>query len=153
MFDYALRYRLAMGMPALIAIEGESVVGTATLRPPNSPEVPEEFSRRWEEIRDLCSPEGRASLDAYGKVEVEFPGPHFYIVAIGTEPSRHGTGIGRKLIDAAVELATAHPEARGLALDTHDPQNVVKYRRLGFEVVEEVDLLGMPNWYLWRATS
>lgn len=45
------------------------------------------------------------------------------------------------------------PGVNGVALDTHDAANVPKYLKLGFELIAERDLLGMPNWYFWNRGS
>ena len=35
-------------------------------------------------------------------------------------------------------------------LETDKPENVALYGRFGFEVVEEAEVLGVPNWFMWR---
>ena len=35
-------------------------------------------------------------------------------------------------------------------LETEKPENVALYSRFGFEVVEENELLGVRNWFMWR---
>lgn len=151
LFSYALRYRIATGIPALVAMDGNDVVGATTLRIPDGPEMPDSFKAEWETIESLCQPEGVELFSRYDDAEVAFPGPSVYVVAIGVDPARQGMGVGRVLLDAAFDLAIRHPLAQGLALDTHAAENVEKYQRLGFSLVEERDLLGMPNWYFWRS--
>lgn len=151
LFSYALRYRMTTGIPALVAMDGDEVVGASTLRVPDGPEMPDTFKAEWETIESLCQPEGVELFSRYDEAEIAFPGPAVYVVAIGVDPSRHGQGVGRALLDAAFQLAMRHPLAKGLALDTHASENVEKYQRLGFTLVEERDLLGMPNWYFWKS--
>jgi hypothetical protein len=35
-------------------------------------------------------------------------------------------------------------------LETEKPQNVALYQRFGFEVIDEAEVLGVPNWFMWR---
>ena len=35
-------------------------------------------------------------------------------------------------------------------LETEKPQNVALYSRFGYEVIEEDEVLGVPNWFMWR---
>lgn len=142
---------MTTGIPALVAMDGDEVVGASTLRIPDGPEMPDTFKEEWETIESLCQPEGVELFSLYDDTEIAFPGPAVYVVAIGVDPARQGQGVGRELLDAAFDLAMRHPLAQGLALDTHAAENVEKYQRLGFSLVEERDLLGIPNWYFWRS--
>jgi hypothetical protein len=35
-------------------------------------------------------------------------------------------------------------------LETEKPENVALYSRFGFEVIEEAEVVGVPNWFMWR---
>ncbi len=35
-------------------------------------------------------------------------------------------------------------------LETDKPENVALYSRFGFEVVDEAEVLGVANWFMWR---
>ena len=35
-------------------------------------------------------------------------------------------------------------------LETEKPENVALYQRFGYEVIEEAEVLGVPNWFMWR---
>lgn len=150
LFTYALKYRVSTGIPALVAMDGDEVIGVATLRIPDSPEMPDEFKSGWEKIQALITLEARELFQAYDDADIQFPGPAVYVVAIGVLPDRHGQGVGRLLLDSVSRLAESHPTAEGVGLDTHAPENVDKYLKLGFELVCQTDLRGTPNWYFWR---
>lgn len=74
--------------------------------------------------------------------------PHSHYGPFGVEPDFQGRGIGSlvmaeytRRLDAAGEHAY---------LETDKPENVALYGRFGFEVVEEAEVLGVANWFMWR---
>lgn len=64
------------------------------------------------------------------------PGDHWYLLGIGTDPDRQGTGIGT----AAIEIGAAKAQAAGLPvyLETTAESNVPYYEKRDFKVVEEI---------------
>ena len=70
------------------------------------------------------------------------PMSHWYLAAIGVEPTHQGQGIGSALMRPMLEQA----DRDGLHcwLDTHQDENVRLYQRHGFEVSERVTLPGHP---------
>jgi len=79
--------------------------------------------------------------------------PHFYLSALGVEPDRQGTGTGTALL-----LPVLHRcDREGLVayLETAAARNVLLYERLGFDVVEEIDLprTDIHGWLMLRPAS
>ena len=35
-------------------------------------------------------------------------------------------------------------------LETDKPENVALYSRFGFEVIDQAEVLGVANWFMWR---
>jgi GNAT superfamily N-acetyltransferase len=66
------------------------------------------------------------------------PGPHFYLSALGVDPHRQGGGIGTLLMQPVLERCDR--ESIPAYLETAVARNVLLYERLGFRVVEEMDL-------------
>jgi GNAT superfamily N-acetyltransferase len=76
--------------------------------------------------------------------------PHFYVHMMAVPPALQGHGVGTRLVTRVLEQALkAHPGTRTV-LSTHRPQNVVFYRRIGFEVTGE-RLLEPPGGTPYRA--
>ncbi len=78
------------------------------------------------------------------------PAPHFYLSALGVDPTRQGQGIGsallRPILDrCATERITAY-------LETATARNVLLYEHLGFEVVDDLILPGtdIHGWLMLR---
>jgi ribosomal protein S18 acetylase RimI-like enzyme len=73
---------------------------------------------------------------------------HWHVGPVGVEPGFQGMGMGR----AAMELLCGEFDEHGrLAwLETDKPENVRFYSGLGFEVVDEIQLLSARNWFMRR---
>jgi ribosomal protein S18 acetylase RimI-like enzyme len=73
---------------------------------------------------------------------------HWHVGPVGVEPGLQGRGVGAAVMAA---LCRAMDDAGEIAfLETETAPNVVFYRRLGFEVVSEAELPGLPLWFMRR---
>lgn len=146
MFGIAIDGRIRGCHLCYVAEREGQIVGVATLSSHAKNEWPDDLDERWAELESQCSEDGRAHFEAYQNLQREVfdDTPHVYVVAIGVNRAFHGHGIGRKLLEAV------NPQKLRLRLDTHEPANVEKYLRLGFRLVHEGDLRGMPNWFFER---
>ena len=66
------------------------------------------------------------------------PEPHWYLMALGTDPQHQGHGFGSALVRAG--LQRAERDGTPVYLETESEINVPFYQRLGFEVIEEMTL-------------
>ena len=73
---------------------------------------------------------------------------HWHVGPVGVEPGLQGRGVGAKVMRRLCDAMDAHGEIA--FLETEKPENVVFYRRLGFEVVGESDLTGLHTWFMRR---
>jgi ribosomal protein S18 acetylase RimI-like enzyme len=74
--------------------------------------------------------------------------PHSHYGPFGVEPALQGQGIGSLVM---AEYTRRLDEGGEHAyLETDKPENVALYGRFGFEVVEEAEVLGVANWFMWR---
>ncbi len=78
-------------------------------------------------------------------------GPHWYLMAIGTRPSRQGEGLGSALVAAG----TSQADLAGLPcyLETSTQSAVDFYVKRGFEVVGQEDLNGHILFGMVRPTA
>jgi GNAT superfamily N-acetyltransferase len=77
--------------------------------------------------------------------------PHAHFGPFGVEPKLQGKGIGSVVLreyTRRLDEAGEHSY-----LETEKPENVALYQRFGFEVIEEAEVLGVPNWFMWRDTG
>jgi len=80
------------------------------------------------------------AISATEKFHKAVEGPHWYLMAIGTSPTRQGTGLGSALL----ELGTSQADAAGIPryLETATESNVAYYSKRGFEVTGQANVLG-----------
>ena len=88
-----------------------------------------------------------------GRRKVLMPEPHWYLSAVGVDPGHQGEGLGTMLVRSGIEKA--EEEGAPLYLETETEGNVGFYRRLGFQVVEQVVAKGLdvPVWMMLRRPS
>lgn len=123
--------------------------GASVWRPPGVGEPAEvpEIAEVWPTIIGDTS-----RTDAVGAIEALHPQEpdHYYLFAIGVDPSLQGGGRGSRLIRANLDRCDA--EGVPAYLENSKEQNLPFYERHGFRVIERHD---MPNdgpsvWRMWR---
>lgn len=76
--------------------------------------------------------------------------PHIHLGPIAVKPSCQRTGIGRLLMGQYCAYLDRTGEAG--YLETDRPENLSFYAKSGFEVTSEIELFGVPNWFMKRQT-
>jgi GNAT superfamily N-acetyltransferase len=73
---------------------------------------------------------------------------HWHLGPFAVAVDVQGRGIGSRLLAACCE----HVDRLGepLHLETDKPENVRLYQRFGFQTREEVEILGVTNYFMWR---
>ena len=91
----------------------------------------------------------RAAAEVYGRRPEE---PHWVLNHLAVDATQRGRGTGRALVESGLRLADA--EGAGAFLETSNPDNLGFYGAAGFEVIDQVDLDGVPTtWLMWRRPS
>ena len=75
-------------------------------------------------------------------------GPHQHLGPIGVLPERQGQGIGTQLLQRHIDDLDRAGQAG--YLETDKEINIRLYERLGYRVTEELPVLGVPTWLMWR---
>ncbi|HSO95829.1 MAG TPA: GNAT family N-acetyltransferase [Acidimicrobiia bacterium] len=73
---------------------------------------------------------------------------HVHVGPVGVEPGAQGLGVGAAMLRMLCEQLDEDGELAWL--ETDKPENVVFYRRSGFDVAVEDDHLGFPIWFMSR---
>jgi len=76
---------------------------------------------------------------------------HWYLGTLGVEPALWGRGIGTDLLSAWLRLVDADRMPAYLETDAAD--NIRFYQRAGFDVVEEIRILGVGIWTMRRPSA
>jgi GNAT superfamily N-acetyltransferase len=74
--------------------------------------------------------------------------PHTHLGPIGVDPAAQGKGVGQRLMHEYCDEL----DRTGAAgyLETDRMENVRFYRRFGFNMTDEIDVLGVRNYLMWR---
>ena len=75
--------------------------------------------------------------------------PHVHLGPIGVSPDMQGQGIGTALMNRYVEHLNQEHAAGYLETDRRE--NVQFYKKFGFVVQREEELIGTRTWHMWRA--
>lgn len=131
-----------------VATDGAGVLlATVTLRPPAGiPISTLTMIRRG--LLPFAFAHGRAAVKrlfwlkaTYDAIEARAAqsAPHWHVHMMAVRGDAQGQGVGSALLRRVLEQATATSQ-HAVVLTTHLPENVVFYRRAGFEVVDEQTL-------------
>lgn len=76
---------------------------------------------------------------------------HWHLGPVGVDPRFQQRGVG----SAMLRLFCTHIDVYGGSayLETDKRKNVEFYERFGFEVQQQADVLGVPNWFMTREPS
>jgi ribosomal protein S18 acetylase RimI-like enzyme len=120
----------------------DSVHGAAVWQAPSPPE-----SSFDEETLSMLPETALPRLGLLGSVmaEAHIQEPHWYLVAIGTEPSHQGQGIGTAILGPI--LHRCDQSQLPAYLESSKESNIPFYERLGFRVTGELQVPDGPK--LW----
>lgn len=141
----------AVPEPPRVALRAGFVVGVCGATPPGACRLPPLALARAAVglTRNGVGTLPRATrwLEAWGARDPR--APHRHVGPVAVEGGLQGLGIGSRLL--ADLTATLDADGDDAWLETDKPENVVFYRRAGFEIAEEAEVLGVRCWFLARA--
>jgi ribosomal protein S18 acetylase RimI-like enzyme len=76
---------------------------------------------------------------------------HWYLGTLGVEPELWGRGIGTELLSTWLQMVDS--DGTPAYLETDTAGNIRFYQRAGFEVVDEIRILGVRIWTMSRPAS
>lgn len=135
-----------------VACEASDIGAAALWDPPN-----EWRESRWSQLAQFPmflrvfgfrSPRAVSAQEMMKRTHPEEP--HWYLAAIGSDPSVRGQGFGQVLMRSRLDRCDA--EYCPAYLESSKPENVPYYARFGFTVMDEMQLPdgGPPLWRMWR---
>jgi len=137
--------------PKVVALEGSQIVGL--LHSVDSPDCQFSGPEKLRMTPAMIGGFGLRSalrvsswLAAWAKHDPS--APHSHLGPIGVDPDAQGRRIGQQLMDRYC----AELDRTGTAgyLETDKPENARFYGHFGFETTDEIPVLGVPNYLMWR---
>jgi ribosomal protein S18 acetylase RimI-like enzyme len=74
--------------------------------------------------------------------------PHYYVAFVGVDPAFQGRALGSALLSHITHRADV--EQVGCYLESANSRTIPFYQRLGFEILAEKVIVGLPAWFMWR---
>ena len=133
-----------------------SLAGIALLSRPGGGVKPPELALRREALWGDLGHSARVRYERFGTAAstFEFEEPHLHHNMIGVRTEARGSGVGRRLLEAAHRFAVDDPEARGVSLTTEVESNVDLYRHFGYRLIGKATLDGaLTSWGMYRPNS
>ena len=90
-------------------------------------------------------------MQSFSLIEGKHPKEaHYYLLAIGVDPSSQGQGLGTRLMAPVLERCDT--DRAPAYLEASSERSAALYERNGFKVIEELKLPrgGPPIWRMWR---
>jgi|WetSurMetagenome_2_1015567.scaffolds.fasta_scaffold49770_2 GNAT superfamily N-acetyltransferase len=82
--------------------------------------------------------------------EFKIKQPHFYFNELAVMPIEQGKGYGKKMFNYIESECLKHPTAKGIALDTPNPNNVKIYKHLGYEVKHKFKFYNLTGYTMYK---
>jgi GNAT superfamily N-acetyltransferase len=76
--------------------------------------------------------------------------PHFYFNELAVSPKMQGKGYGKKMFEYIESKCLEHPTAKGIALDTPNPNNVKIYKHLGYKVLHKFKFYSLTGYTMYK---
>ena len=134
----------------LCALDGEALVGVAGVAPPGSCQPT--LGERARIAPSILAAGPRSTLRVLrwtaAWAQRDPKEPHVHLGPLAVEPRRQGQGIGSRIL--AEHCSRLDQEGQIGYLETDKAENVVLYERFGYRVVEEAQIIGVPNWFMLR---
>jgi GNAT superfamily N-acetyltransferase len=132
------------------AREGSNLVGVLHYaRSPNCSPPPEAQVELSKIMKDNLGEAGDRMAEWF-KIwgEIHTDNEHWHLGPFAVIPEYQGLGIGKLLMD---EYCNRMDEAGAAGyLETEVPQNLPLYRKFGFRVIREAQVIGVKNWFMQR---
>ena len=149
-FSAELLLCIRKGYPLQVNGDGK-VIAAAVIYPPGAYPLP--ISDQWMLLIKSILGNGFYDIRGWNKwleeVDRVHPRePHYYLEYLGVEPEQQGKGLGSAILQKLV--SKADKERVGCYLENANPRNTPFYQRLGFQVVSEKEIIGIPSWFMWR---
>lgn len=150
-FAMLLEARIRLHMPALVAKDGDRLVGIVMGDDTTKPIWPDDLQQRWEAF-EAASPLLAHRFAVYDQIvaDARLDRPHYNLGVLAVRPECQGLGVGKALISAFLSLSDLDEHSEGTAIETASPANVALYDQFGFQARASGPLETVTLWCLYR---
>ena len=137
-----------------VEVDG-ALAGVALMSNPAGPPSPPALATLREQVWGELGTGPRSRYEAFGAATgtFEVPDPHLHLNIIAVRRARHGSGLGRRLLEVVHAVAAADG-IQGVSLTTEREQNVRLYEHFGYRVVGHARVGdGLETWGMFRSRS
>lgn len=141
---------LHLGYPIQVNEDGK-IVAAALIYPPGTYPLPrfEQWIFLFKSVLGNGWYDVRSWVKWLNEVDKVHPTkPHYYLEYIGVDPTYQGMGYGSAIMEHLV--AKADQEGVGCYLENANPHNIPFYKRFGFTIANEKEIIGFTTWFMWR---
>jgi GNAT superfamily N-acetyltransferase len=78
---------------------------------------------------------------------------HIYLNVLGVDPDFHGRGCGSAIMHWLHDQTIDRPDLAGTYLETARESNVGYYERFGYQLIGEINPIGVRTWLMFRHRS
>jgi len=150
---FAALFATMSSQQPLCALDGEALVGVTGVAPPGSCQPT--FGERARIAPSIFAAGPRSALRVLqwtgAWAQRDPKEPHVHLGPLAVEPRLQGKGIGSRILTA--HCSRLDDEGQTGYLETDKAENVVLYERFGFCVIEEAEIIGVPNWFMLRGRA
>jgi ribosomal protein S18 acetylase RimI-like enzyme len=149
-FSLLMRARIELNMPVFVARGSGGIDGAAMGYSTGRSEWPAGLTEEWVRFEEAI-PGLTDRMAVYDEVATKFkpPAPHYYLGVIGTDPTKHGSGIGTHLLKTFCEVSASDPLSSGVYLETAQASNLKFYERAGFAETGRGNLGDATLWCMY----
>jgi ribosomal protein S18 acetylase RimI-like enzyme len=131
--------------------QGGKVVAAAVIYPPGAYPLPAYDS--WKLLLKSILMNGLYNIRSWIKwlnqVDKYHPTEaHYYLEYLGVDPVHQGKGFGSLLLKTMT--LRADEVGVGCYLENANPRNISFYQKSGFQIIREMEIIGLPAWFMWR---
>ena len=152
---FFVRRRHLRGGPLFGVLIEEQIAGAAILTLPDEPDPPLAVAHLERDVWNALGDDARERYETYARATKPFatPARHHHLNMIGVRGPYAGRGIGRLLLTAVQNLATADADSAGVSLTTESRRNVALYEHCGYHVVGHAQVApDLETWGLFLTT-
>jgi GNAT superfamily N-acetyltransferase len=148
---YELVPMMRLKLKGLYVKEKLVAVGVYTT-PESKTEWTKNLDKAINKMREKAKDESISMIGGYSMKSRKFKieEPHFYFNELAVSPGEQGKGYGKAMFEYVESQCLKHPAAKGIGLDTPNPDNVKIYKHLGYKVTHKFKFFDLTGYTMYK---